>query len=595
MLDQQCTPMSIDVTTNSNVYASSQHQQSSSSSSSMTYTSNKHPNKLLESLNELRKREELYDVVILVGSLRIVAHRVVLSAVSPYFEAMFTGELVESQQREIVIRDVDQRAMQLLIDFGYTAKICVEETNVQSLLPAACLLQMSEIQDICCEFLKKQLHPSNCLGIRSFADTHACRNLLVAAEQYAHENFEEVKETEEFRMLPYKQLIEIISSDNLNTQTEEHVYIAVMNWLKQHVSDRRPYLSQVLQHVRLPLLTPKFLVGVVSTDHFIRNCAECRDLVDEAKNYMLLPQERLLMQGPRTRPRRPISHEVLFAVGGWCSGDAISSVERYCGDAREWSCVSQMKKRRCGVGVAVLDGFLYAVGGHDGTSYLNSVERYDPQTNQWCSEVHPTSTCRTSVGVAVLEGFLYAVGGQDGMSCLDIVERYDPRSNRWSKVSSMNYKRLGVAVAVLRGCLYAVGGSDGQTPWNSVEKYDPNTNRWSSVTPMNTRRKHLGCAVYRDELYAVGGRDDETELNTVERYNPQSDTWNTVVAMNSRRSGVGLAVVNGYLMAVGGFDGTSYLKTIEIYTADSNTWKQYDGMHYRRLGGGVGVVSITSR
>lgn len=34
-----------------------------------------------------------------------------------------------------------------------------------------------------------------------------------------------------------------------------------------------------------------------------------------------------------------------------------------------------MKKRRCGVGVAVLDGFLYAVGGHDGTSYLNSVER----------------------------------------------------------------------------------------------------------------------------------------------------------------------------------------------------------------------------
>ncbi len=43
-------------------------------------------------------------------------------------------------------------------------------------------------------------------------------------------------------------------------------------------------------------------------------CSPCRDLVDEAKNYLLLPQERPLMQGPRTRPRKPIRcGEVLFA------------------------------------------------------------------------------------------------------------------------------------------------------------------------------------------------------------------------------------------------------------------------------------------
>lgn len=77
---------------------------------------------------------------------------------------------------------------------------------------------------------------------------------------------------------------------------------------------------------------------------------------------------------------------------------------RYDPQKNEWHMVCSMNKRRCGVGVAVLDDLLYSVGGHDGASYLNSVERYDPKTNQWSSDVAPTSTCRTSVGVAVLDG-----------------------------------------------------------------------------------------------------------------------------------------------------------------------------------------------
>lgn len=69
----------------------------------------------------------------------------------------------------------------------------------------------------------------------------------------------------------------------------------------------------------------------------------------------------------------------MFAVGGWCSGDAIASVERFDPHASDWKMVAPMSKRRCGVGVAVLNDLLYAVGGHDGQSYLNSIERYDPQ------------------------------------------------------------------------------------------------------------------------------------------------------------------------------------------------------------------------
>jgi len=541
----------------------------------------------------IRKHHELCDVVITVGARKIFAHKVILAACSPYFRAMFTGAMSESSQTEVTIRDVDETAMDILIDFCYTSNIVVEENNVQTLLPAACLLQLAEIQDVCCEFLKRQLDPSNCLGIRAFADTHACRELLRIADKFTQHNFQEVMDHEEFLLLPLSQLIDIISSDELNVRSEEQVFQAVMAWIKYNMTERRGHLSVVLQHVRMPLLTPKFLVGTVGSDILIKSDEACRDLVDEAKNYLLLPQERPLMQGPRTRPRKPIRKgEVLFAVGGWCSGDAIASVERYDPQTGEWKMVSPMSKRRCGVGVAVLNDLLYAVGGHDGQSYLNSIERYDPQTNQWSSDVAPTSSCRTSVGVAVLDGFLYAVGGQDGVSCLNHVERYDPKENKWSKVASMNTRRLGVAVAVLNGYLYAIGGSDGQCPLNTVERFDPRANKWTTVSSMSTRRKHLGCAVFNSMIYAVGGRDDATELSSAEIYNPSTGTWSPMVAMMSRRSGVGLAVVNGQLFAVGGFDGTTYLKTIEVYDAEANNWKLCGSMNFRRLGGGVGVVRM---
>lgn len=119
-----------------------------------------------------------------------------------------------------------------------------------------------------------------------------------------------------------------------------------------------------MSHVRLPLLDTKFLVTKVGTDPLIRQDQICRDLIDEAKDYHLLPQERAAIQHVRTRPRKPvITGEVLFAVGGWCSGDAIASVEMYDPQvSSEWKIVAPMSKRRCGVGVGVLNDQIYAIG-----------------------------------------------------------------------------------------------------------------------------------------------------------------------------------------------------------------------------------------
>lgn len=155
-------------------------------------TVEKHSQDVLRAMKAFRGRRELCDIVVHAGSKTLYAHKIVIAACSPYFYAMFTNEMAESHQSEVTIRDVDEKALEAMIDYCYTSQIVVEEDNVQTLLPAACLLQIQAIQDICCDFLKNQLDPSNCLGIRAFADTHACRDLLRIADKFTQKNFQEV-------------------------------------------------------------------------------------------------------------------------------------------------------------------------------------------------------------------------------------------------------------------------------------------------------------------------------------------------------------------------------------------------------------------
>lgn len=60
----------------------------------------------------------------------------------------------------------------------------LKEDNIECLLSTACLLQLSQVVEACCKFLMKQLHPSNCLGIRSFADAQGCTDLHKVAHNY---------------------------------------------------------------------------------------------------------------------------------------------------------------------------------------------------------------------------------------------------------------------------------------------------------------------------------------------------------------------------------------------------------------------------
>lgn len=182
------------------------------------YRNHHHTNRAFDVINEMRKYISLYylkilldinyifttklntlilsfrknllcDVILVADSgMEVPAHKMVLAACSPYFYAMFTS-FEERDQERITLQGVDYSALELLVDYVYSAEVHVTEENVQVLLPAANLLQLTDVRDACCDFLQAQLHPSNCLGIRAFADLHGCLELLTHADSYIEQHF----------------------------------------------------------------------------------------------------------------------------------------------------------------------------------------------------------------------------------------------------------------------------------------------------------------------------------------------------------------------------------------------------------------------
>lgn len=283
----------------------------------------------------------------MADNIEIAAHKMVLASCSPYFYAMFTG-FDESRQERITLQGVDHHALQLLIEYVYTALVHVTEDNVQVLLTAANLLQLTDVRDACCDYLQTQLDPTNCLGIRDFADMHGCLELLNYADTYIEQHFSEVVQFDEFLNLTQPQVASLIRSDRLLVSGEEKVYEAVIAWVLYDADGRQSQLAQLMEHVRLPLLAQEYLVSRVENEPCLRADLLCKDYLIEALKFHLLKGEaKSAFRTPRTVPRQPVGMpKVLLVIGGQAP-KAIRSVECY--DLREekWFQAAEMPTRRC--------------------------------------------------------------------------------------------------------------------------------------------------------------------------------------------------------------------------------------------------------
>lgn len=362
--------------------------------------------------------------LIQAGEFNLPAHKVILASCSPYFCAMFSGDMKESNESEVTIKGFDPTAIKSLLEFCYSSTLIIDHSNVLELLPASSLLQMSGVQEACCTFLAGQLHPSNCLGIRKFSDVHSCYNLWKKCNIFMQQRFPEIALHEEFLELSLSELTKIVSDSHLNVRGEEQIYEAVMSWIKHDLDKRKEHIGVLLRDVRMPLMSAAYLSREVQNEPLVMESYDGRGLLIEAmdfhlqKNYMRdthVSKKRTT----NTTPRQCPGLEYLFAVGG--SGPPVLDdpyldiCECYDSERNEWRQVAPLSRRRSGLRVTTCGGYLYAIGGFSATDTksLSCVDRYDPMTDSWRS-VSPMNYPRRGFALTVLHGYIYAIGGFNG-------------------------------------------------------------------------------------------------------------------------------------------------------------------------------------
>lgn len=270
----------------------------------------------LGKMNDFRKERTFCDVVLSTeDGEEFNAHRLVLASVSAYFRAMFLTDMKESTQTNITLKEVESQALRNLINFAYTSTLRITFSNVHSLLSAASLLQFLTVENACYDFLRNSMNVCNSLQIWNLADLHGCTELRNLSENFIRANFVAVLKLSEFHCLSSKQLAALLSHDKLNVPCESVVLFGVLDWVKHDLDNRLVNLEELMEHIRFPLMTRKFLMDTAAREELIMGSATCREFVLEAIDYHLNPERRAMNRISRTIPRERLSR-LLYVVGG---------------------------------------------------------------------------------------------------------------------------------------------------------------------------------------------------------------------------------------------------------------------------------------
>ncbi|XP_014209079.1 protein tramtrack, alpha isoform [Copidosoma floridanum] len=107
---------------------------------------NNHQSNLLSVFDQLLHDEAFVDVTLAVEGQLLKAHKMVLSACSPYFQALFTNH--PDKHPIVILKDVPYADMRSLLDFMYRGEVSVDQERLTAFLRVAESLRIKGLTEV---------------------------------------------------------------------------------------------------------------------------------------------------------------------------------------------------------------------------------------------------------------------------------------------------------------------------------------------------------------------------------------------------------------------------------------------------------------
>ncbi|XP_078582552.1 kelch-like protein 24 [Branchiostoma floridae x Branchiostoma japonicum] len=521
--------------------------------------------KFFRRLQQLRSEGHLTDVTLCAEGKEIPCHRLVLSASSDYFHAMFGGAHTESKKEKIEIGGVTAEALQLLVDFAYTPNFNVTIDNVYHQFEAANMLQVKPVEDACEKFLTNNLSPDMCLGTWTLAGKLSRMKLSAVARRFALKNFEEVCATEEFLQLPVDFLKTYISDRALHAKKETQVLDAVMLWARHDLKHRQTHLKELLGFVCFSRMDQDYLKNILETDEVLRGVPGIRSLIED--------------QSRHGKPRHIQEVDILL-LGGITGGYDPPIVNRDMyrldlhGDIVDKSTLPMWLLFEEGIAACTLGDDVIVTGSDISMHISKQAWRYKLSLNSW-TQLESLKKGRQKHGMAVLDGKVYVIGGEnyDG-DLLPDVEVYSEETNSWKKVEPLMFAASCFGIATLCEKLYVFGGrcTVQRFKTDEVQCYDSTQNTWNSATALPYALSRVRACTINSKIYLVGG-----DLDCVLCYNPQEERYEEMAKSLGRWSECSATVCGSEIYITGGWNrviknfNVKPFSTVQCYDVISDT------------------------
>lgn len=561
----------------------------------------------LNKLNQLRSEESFTDAILCVDSVEFPCHRNVMAISSPYFKAMFTIDLKESKTNRIEVNDVTPVTLRRVIDYAYTGRLEVNVDNAQEMLAAGSMFQYPAIVDACCEFLAKHLHSSNCLGIENFAQMHSCSKLEREAHQYALENFSSVVDHEEFLDIPLERLVIYLASDLIDVRNEEIVYDAAMSWLRHDLPQRQPFLSQILENIRLVTVDRTYLEDVIEKEPLIQSVEACAFMIEEAKKYHETKDQQ--QQGGGTTRRRSmqkytiqprpstVAKEVIVCVGGLNSlfNYTVQSVEMYEPNKDKWFPLPDIPQNVSWYSVCALENDIYVSGGIIDNQVISSVWKFDSLQRSWM-QVADMLMPRARHASAAWKGKLYVLGGvhlmDDGhLIGIESIDCYDAVTNTWEEVGQCPMPRKQSHAVPYENTVVEIGGTQSGGKVNTMECYrcdDENHLVYSGEQFVLPEPIQFSKIVVINRIFYIIWEDSKRLISL----NPEKRTYRSLADMKHSHMHSGATVLGGKIFVAGGLVDGKPSKMVECYDPATDTWTNMKSMRQARACHGCVTIQM---